>query len=270
MNKKFASLFAVAAIALSAGCTRIETGEVGLRTGWDKTVNPTELLPGSFNQVVIGDVTLFKIQEVGVQIDNLQPQAADNSTFKDFDMTVIYNVTPTSVSDLWTTKNRGFHTVDSHGDILLMNTYVAQTGKNAAMKAVRKYEALKANDSRSLIEQDIKAIMQTTFAEEHLDKALTIQQVQVRTIMPADSITESANALVRAQNELSRKTIEVQTAGQEALRIAALNSNAKAIDYMNAQSNMKIAEAVAAGKVNTIIVPFDFKGMLQVPAHTGK
>ena len=33
---------------------------------------------------------------------------------------------------------------------------------------------------------------------------------------------------------------------------------------MAAMANMKIAEAVANGKVNTIIVPVDFKGMINV------
>jgi hypothetical protein len=83
--------------------------------------------------------------------------------------------------------------------------------------------------------------------------------------LPSDTITESANGLVRAQNELKTKTIEVQTATQEALRIAALNANAKAIDYMNAQANLKIAEGVANGKVTAIVVPFDFKGIINVP-----
>jgi hypothetical protein len=31
---------------------------------------------------------------------------------------------------------------------------------------------------------------------------------------------------------------------------------------MNAMANLKIAEGVAAGKVNTIVVPYDFKGIV--------
>ena len=64
--------------------------------------------------------------------------------------------------------------------------------------------------------------------------------------------------------ELAAKNVEVETARKEAERIAVLNSNAGAINYMNAQAQMKIAEGIAAGKVNTIVVPYDFKGMVQV------
>jgi hypothetical protein len=254
---------------LLSACARVETGEVGLRQNFDKTIDPIERLPGSFNQVMVGDILLFKVQEVGVNIDNLHPQAKDNSVFKDFDMTVIYNITPSSVSDLWTTKNRGFHTTDGH-DILLMNNYVAQSATNAAFKAVRNYEALTANDHKAEIEQEIKHIMTETFAEEKLSTAITLKQVQVRTIQAADTITESANNLVKAKNDLETKKVEVNTATEEAKRISALNANAKAIDYMNAQANLKIAEGVATGKVTAIIVPYDFKGILNVPTPAKK
>jgi hypothetical protein len=33
---------------------------------------------------------------------------------------------------------------------------------------------------------------------------------------------------------------------------------------MNAQAQMKIAEGIREGKVNTIVVPMDFKGMVNV------
>ena len=49
---------------LATGCTRIETGEVGVRVGLDKQVKPGELLPGSFNQTFIGDVLTFPVNAV--------------------------------------------------------------------------------------------------------------------------------------------------------------------------------------------------------------
>ena len=61
---------------------------------------------------------------------------------------------------------------------------------------------------------------------------------------------------------VSTKEVEVQTAKKEAERIAALNANAGAIGYMNAMANLKIAEGVANGKVQSIVVPYDFKGIV--------
>jgi regulator of protease activity HflC (stomatin/prohibitin superfamily) len=263
VKRHAAALLSAAALLLAAGCTRIETGEVGLRINFDKTTDPVERLPGSFNQTLIGEIITFKIQDVAVAVDNMTPLASDNSTIKDFDMTIVYNVSPTAVSELWTTKNRTFHGLSDKGnDILLMQNYVALSARNAAYKVAREYESLKMADNRPLIEQKIRDYMMKTLAEEKLADKIIVSQVQVRAITPADVIVNSANELVRAQNELKTKEVEVQTAKKEAERIAALNANAGAIGYMNAMANLKIAEGVAAGKVNTIVVPYDFKGIV--------
>ncbi len=65
----------VLALASLQACTRIETGEVGLRVGFDKQVKNDELLPGSFNQTLVGDVLTFPVKEVAVKVDDLNPQA---------------------------------------------------------------------------------------------------------------------------------------------------------------------------------------------------
>ena len=266
MIKKLAIFIGILAgllVLAVSGCTRIETGEVGLRVNFDKTTDPTERLPGSFNQTLVGDIITFKIQDVAVSVDNMTPLASDNSTVKDFDMTVVYNVNPAAVSELWTTKNKTFHgSTEKGGDVLLMQNYVALTARNAAYKVAREYESLKMADNRPAIEQKIREIIAKTLAEEKLADKITVSQIQVRAITPADVIVASANDLVRAQNELKTKEVEVQTAKKEAERIAALNANAGAIGYMNAMANLKIAEGVANGKVQSIVVPYDFKGIV--------
>jgi len=75
-----------------------------------------------------------------------------------------------------------------------------------------------------------------------------------------------ADYLVRAKNEEKTKEVEVQIAKKEAERIAALNANAGAISYMQAQAQMKIADGIAEGKVQTVVIPYDFKGMVNVTA----
>jgi hypothetical protein len=87
-------------------------------------------------------------------------------------------------------------------------------------------------------------------------------QVLVRQVKPAANIVQSANLLVQAQNEQKRKEVEVATAKLEAQRIAALNANAGATKYMEATAIVTIAEAVKEGKVNTIVIPYDFKGIV--------
>lgn len=252
---------AVAAI-LTAGCTRIETGEVGVRVGFDKQVQAGELPAGTFNQTMIGDVLIFPVKDVAVDVQNLTPLARDNSTMKDFDVSVIYNINPSSVSELYVTKSRSFHAVNDNGDTFLMYNYIASATRNAVYKSARNYEALVMSDNRATIEQQVRENLQATLASEKLDGAININQVLVRQIVPADSVVASANELVRAKNELLQKEVEVRTAEAEARRIAALNTNKGAIEYMNAMALMNISEGIKNGKVQTIVVPANFNALM--------
>ena len=262
--KRFATLSLIAAAVLATGCTRIETGEVGVRVGFDKQVKSGELLPGSFNQVLIGDVLTFPIKDVNVKLDDMTPVAKDNSTMKDFDAVVIYNINQAQVAELYSTKSQAFH-AKHNGDIYLMYNYITQTARNAIYKEARKYEALDMADNRQAMEQSIKEQIQKTLAEEKLDGSLVIGQVLIRNIVPADSVVASANDLVRAKNEQKQKEVEVRTAKLEAERMAALaNQSAQSIAYMNAQANLMIAEGIKNGRVQTIVVPQDFRGMVNV------
>jgi hypothetical protein len=260
--KRFATLGIVAAAILATGCTRIETGEVGIRVGFDKQVKQEELLPGSWNQTVIGDVLTFSIKDVQVDVVDLTPLASDNSTVKDFDMAVIYSINPSNVAEMWVDKNRSFHARAKDGDILLMYNYVYQVARNAAYKTARKYESLKMADNRAQIEVEVRESMIKALADEKLDASINVQQVLVRNIMPADNIIESANALVQAQNELKKKQVEVETAKKEAERIAALNANKGAVEYMQAMAMINISEGIRDGKVQTIVVPANFNALM--------
>ena len=254
----------VGLMASASACTRIETGEVGVRRSFDKTIETTELLPGTVNQTIFGDVLTFPTKDVSVDITDMTPLASDNSTIKDFDLSVVYSINPGSVAELFIEKNRGFHADTEEGDTLLMYNYIRQLGRNAAYKVSRKYESLKMADNRAEIEQLVRQEIMTALAAEKLDGAITISQVLVRQITPADNIVRSANLLVQAQNENKRKEVEVGTAKLEAQRIAALNANAGATKYMEATAIVTIAEAVRDGKVNTIVIPYDFKGIVNV------
>ena len=264
MNKfvKFGLISAL--LVTTAACTRIETGEVGVRRGFDKQIETGELQPGSINQTIFGEVLTFPTKDVQVDVADMTPLASDNSTVADFDMSVIYSISPTAVAEIYIEKNRGFHAETEDGDTLLMYNYVRQLGRNAAYKVARRYESLKMADNRAEIEQLIRTEIVQSLAAEKLDGQIDVSQVLVRSITPAKNIVQSANLLVQAQNERKRKEVEVQTAKLEAERIAALNANAGATKYMEATALVTIAEAVKEGKVSTIIVPYDFKGIVNV------
>lgn len=261
MKKLLIAMLAVAATQL-VGCGWVKQGKVGLRVNYDNTIERDERTAGTMYQRVIGSTIQLPVRELSADVLDVNPQASDNSTMADFDATIIYSINPTQVAELYIDRNKSFHDVDDDGEILLMHNYIKTVTKNAIFKVARLYPAMKMNDARSDIEQQIKEQITASLRAEKLDNAVSVSQVMVKSMLPSTAVKASADRLVAAQADLQAKDTELQTAQKEAARIATLNANAQAIPYMNAQANMKIAEAVAAGKVNTIIIPTDFKGIV--------
>ena len=262
MNR-FAKLSLIAlAVSTAVGCTRIETGEVGVRVGFDKQIQQGELLPGSFNQTIVGEVLTFPVKDVNVTLNDMTPVAKDNSTMKDMDAVIVYNINQSQVAELYSQKNRSFHAT-ANGDVYLMYNYVTQMARNAIYKAARKYDALDMADNRNEMEILIKEEIVRNLVEEKLDGSIMITQVMIRNVQPADAVTKSANELVRAKNELKQKEVEVKTAEAEARRMAALaNQSSQSIAYMQAQAMLNISEGIKNGKVQTIVVPSNFTSLM--------
>lgn len=265
--KKIMSMFAAVVVAMSlSGCYKVvDQGKVGLRKNFNNTIDQTELVAGSFNQTIVGSVIELPIKEISVDVTDLTPLAADNSTMGDFDVSVVYSINPSSVSDLYINKNRTFHALDDQGEIHLMHTYLQNVVKNAVYKVSRQYDALTMNDHRAEIEHKLLAQIKATLDEEKLGEAVLVTQVQARSIKANDAIVAAANNLIKSKSELAAKEVEVQTAEKEAKRMAALaNNSGTSIAYMAAQANLIIAEAIKEGKVNTIVVPKDFSGIVNI------
>lgn len=244
----------VAALSLATGCTRIETGEVGLRVGFDKQVSTGELLPGSFNQVIIGNVITFPVKEISVKVEDMTPLAKDNSTMKDFDTLVTYNINQAQVAEIYNSKNRSFHAVHD-GDVYLMYNYIFNAARNAIYKAARKYEALEMGDARQAMETEIKEQIVRTLAEEKLDGTIVIGQVLIRNIIPADSVVASANELVKAKNEYKTEEVKVATAKK---RNESMQANPMAIPLLKAEAEAeamrKLPDAIANFKGQTLVI----------------
>jgi regulator of protease activity HflC (stomatin/prohibitin superfamily) len=216
-------------------------------------------------QTIIGDVLTFPTRDIQVNLDNKGYQTGDNTKLSDFDITMVYSIKQESVAELYSTKSKSFHKKEKDGDIILMAVYVETVLNNASYKAVREYKALEVGDKREALEKKILELIQEKLTDDGLSNSLQVTSIAIRSILPNEEILKSATEYVKAQNELRIKETEVAIAKKESERMAALASNSgQSIQYMQAQANMKIAEGIASGKVNTIVVPMDFKGMVNV------
>lgn len=252
---------------MASGCTRIETGEVGLRVNASKEVQGTELLPGTWNQTLVGGVLEFPVRDIAGSLENKQPPTADDVAMQDVDFSYTYSINPNCVSDLWTKQSRAWHyTEEKSQTTYLMSWYMSTLMNNALYKTVRKHTTKVVGDQREAIELDIANIVKAKLASDKLDTCLVPQTIAIRNMQIPASIRESAASVVRSANDLLVKENEVAIAAKEALRMQALSANSKSsIDYMDAQARLNYSEAAKLGKVNTIVVEAGFKGIVNVP-----
>lgn len=267
MNR-FAKIALIAALSVPlSGClTRIQTGEVGVRVDMSRQIQGAELQPGSWNQTLVGDVLTFPVKDIVVKVDNKTPLTADNTALADFDITLVYNLNPQSVAELYSTKSKSFHAYDpGEKDTLLMYNFIVTLVNNATYKAVRQYKALEVADSRAKIEQEILATVNESLRAEKLDGSITVSMIQIRNIAANADILKAATEYVKSQNELKIKENEVKIAEAESRRMAALAQNSQqSIAYMAAQAQLNISEGIKNGKASVIVVPADFRGMVNV------
>lgn len=252
----------LALVVFSTGCSRIETGEVGVRINASKQIEGAELMPGTWNQTLIGSILEFPVKDISVNLENKTPLTSDNSALADFDITVVYSITPTSVAELYSTKSKSFHMQDKEG-IYLMYNYIETLVNNASYKTVRNYKSLEVADNRAKLEQEIRELVTEQLKSEKLDTAISLNVVQIRNVQPNKEILEAATKYVAAQNELKIKQTEVDIAKKESERMAALaNNSQQSIAYMQAQAALNISEGIKNGKVQTIVVPANFNALM--------
>jgi len=248
------------------GCSQVETGEVGLRKTFNGTIETGELGVG-YHQVIFDDVILFAAKEILLPEENLTPQTKDKTTLTDFDVTFTYTVEPSAIAELYIKYSTTAHLkAEGAEEIFPIGAFVGPIIRNAAYTSVSEFNALEVSDNRKTIEENIRKYANEKLDGESLGGKVAVKLVNVKNIQLAPEIIASANRVVQTQNELTAKRTEVEIATQEARRIQELSrqTDAKYVELLNAQSGMKMAEAmgIAAVKGSSFwIVPANFSAL---------
>lgn len=257
-QKIIAGFSALVIIPLTTGCySFVEDGEVGLRKMWG-AVNPEELKTGGHTDFM-SDILIFSTRENVFTVADLRPQTKNNTIMKDFDVDVNYSVAPSAVAELYTRFSKTYHERNNQGEIYPMVGFIRRFVNTAVNKAVRKYEALDVNTSRSQIEQDILTQLNGVMESQNLGGKVKINSVTVTGSQLPDNLVASVNRQVAARAEKEAKKTEVETARLEAERISLLSGQASQVyvDQIRAEA-MKIA----AEKGSTFwIVPNNFNSI---------
>lgn len=251
---------AVLLLLVLVGCTRVETGEVGLRKDFNGAVEPDPLGTG-YHQSLIGSVLIFSGREVLVPVKGLHPVTADKLPMEDVDIQFTYHVNPAAIPSLYTKYSASYNAEES-GEIFMMRGMIEQFVRSAVADAIAKYPALTVNDSRTEIAGLIASDVQTKIRNEGLDKDLSVGQIVFTNVSIPQSIVVSTQQVVAAQNsakaaEYEANKVRVAAQGTADAAVIKAKGEAEAISAqaqtINAQGGENYIRLEAVRKWNGVL-----------------
>lgn len=94
--------------SLATGCTRVETGTVGVIKHWNGQFSEQSADVG-MHMTILESIYPFVVREIPVQLEDLKPQTKNNgSILSDLDVSIQYSVNPSKVPTL-AIKYRSMH-----------------------------------------------------------------------------------------------------------------------------------------------------------------
>lgn len=262
-------ILAVAVASTLVGCGRIETGQVGVRTDFNKTIETTELNPGWFG-AVLTNVDKYVVKETEVAFNDFRPKAKDNLSLQDMDVSVFYRVNPEKVADI-VIKYSG---MSPKQDGLYYPAFelVSRLGRGAIYDVVSQFESLTIHNKRNDLEADILKRLQADLDKDDAG-VFTVTKVIVRNLTTDPALEGAIQQAVRVEKEIQAKKQQIELARAEAERkrveaegeakanvIIANSITSQLIELRRIEAMQKFAGA----GTHTVIMPTDNKALINV------
>lgn len=224
MKKTLFRLFAIAAFAFAAaGCTQIDTGQVGVESVMGQVKK--QPLPSGVYFTAFKTVTEVCGKEIPVPLTNLKPQTSDKITLADLDVDVYVQIDPTRAPDImtkWTGDAVPYHVEHGSNCTAVGLNYVSRMARGVVFDVVSKFGSATIHTARSDIERDVVKELQATL--DHDAKGMfSVHSANVKNLVtdPAleQSIKQAAQAQFQIQNE--QRQLEVAKIQAERKRVAA-------------------------------------------------
>lgn len=231
MNFKMIGLFVL--VALSTACGRIGTGNVGVRTDFNKTVEMAPVPPGWYG-AFLTSVDEYVVKETEIRFDNMTPKAGDNLKLEDLDISIFYSVNPATPPTL-VTKYAGMSPKEGSLYYPAFNL-VERFARGAIYDSVAKFDSLTMHTQRQSLEEKIVDRLQKDL--DASDKgAFTITKVIVRQLNTDKSLEASIQQSVQVQKQTEMKKGQIELAKAEAERLRVESEG-------QARSNQIIANSI--------------------------
>lgn len=264
------TILMIGLILFVSACGRIETGHVGVRTDFNKTVEEAELNPGWYG-ALFTSVTEYSIKEIEITLNDMRPKAKDNLSLADLDVSIFYKASPAKVADMGI-KYTGMQERLEAGEWAPSFGLVTRFSRGAVYDEVAKYDSLTVHTKRTELETGILSAIQASLDKDDAG-SITVTKVVVRQLTTDESLEGSIRTTVKVQKEIEAKNQQVLLAVAEARRLnveaegQAVANRAIAASITPQLIELRRIEAMqkfAGEGTHTVVMPSDTRALIQL------
>lgn len=217
--KRFFTIVTAALAFLLAGCSQIDTGNVGvIKTGGQYKAE--ELTPG-WHFTLFSTVFEVSTKENAISFENLKPKTADQITVEDLDIDVYYQMNPAKAQDTMV-RLAGDLTQNSDKDYVPGYNYVSRTAREAIYTAMSKVRASEAQLKRGQIPADIQKLLQDELDAKFEKGWFVVTNVNLRNLTVDSKLEAAIRDAAQVQYQIEAKQKQVELAKAEAERQRAI------------------------------------------------
>ena len=265
-SKLKVALVALALVAMT-GCTRINSGQVGVEKSFTGEYSKEPVDVG-IHMTILRALYAYSTREIPVKMENLRPTTKDNtSILSDLDVEVQYSVNSDKTPVL-AVKYANMHGKSENDSSTTLPAYylVEKQAKSVVADAVAKFDALEIASKRNELEDIIRKNLQSDL-DKNDPGAFIVSRVTISNLLPDVKIQESIRAIAESANKKQVALNNLEIAKTQALenKVRSESLDGKILAEKQLEAMVKMGE-----RGNVIIVPMDFNGMINIPVTSSK
>ncbi len=208
-------------VALTAACTQIDTGNVGVESTLGQ-VKSESLVPGVY-ETVFKTVTEVCAKEVPLQLADMRPQTSDKITLSDLDVDIFVQIDPGKAPAIMTKWAGDRVEVKDEGCVRVGSNYVTRQAREAIYNVASKYGSATIHTERTAIAAGVVKELQASLDAEAGKGMFFVRSANVRNLVTDPALEANIKAAANAQFEIQKQKnqLEVTKLEAERARVAA-------------------------------------------------
>lgn len=253
-------------LALMSAYT-VESGNVAVERTLGK-IDHTEREQGlNLKMPLLTTAMEYSAKEITIDINDLQPKAADNLSLRDLDVSVFYRVPPNRISELMV-KYAASAVRGDDGVYMPAYGLVVREARSTIYEQVSEIDSLQLHKQRDLLQTEVRQSLQARLDDSDPGDFM-ITRVVVRALNTDPSIEAAIREAVEAEKRLEAKQVQVEIAKKDAeIEIERAKGIAEAnliinesltAEYLQHEIN-KALQQFADNEGSVVVIPANMQG----------